>query len=45
MHGLTKPKYFKPNEFIHNASNFNKLPVDQQYLLNSTNMVQEMKIK
>ena len=45
MHGFTKPKYFRPHEFLHNASNFNRLPIDKQYRKNSTNMVNEANLK
>ena len=45
MRGLLKPKYFRPYEFIHNASNFNRLPIDKQYRKNSANMVKEAVLK
>ena len=45
MIGFIKPKYFRPNELIHNASNFNRLPIDKQYIRNSKNMVNEAVLK
>jgi hypothetical protein len=45
MHGFVKPKYFKPNEFFHNASNFNKAPIGNQYREHSTNLVNEAILK
>ena len=45
MSGFTRPKYFRPGEFIHNASNFSKRPIDKQYLRNCQNMVFEAKMK
>lgn len=45
MSGYTKPKYFKPNDLIHNASNFNRLPIEKQYLRNSKNLVNEALLK
>ena len=32
MTSYTRPKYFRPNELIHNASNFNRMPIEKQYL-------------
>lgn len=45
MTGYTRQKYFKPGDFIHNASNFNKVPIEKSYRQNSVNMVEEAKMK
>ena len=45
MNSFTRPKYFRPNDLIHNASNFNRLPMEKQYLKNSKNLVNEAILK
>ena len=45
MNQLTKTKYWKPDEFIHNASNFNRAPLYKQFRNNSINMVHEAQMK
>ncbi len=45
LNGAAKIKYFKPGEFLHNASNFSKRPAELQHRQSSFNMINEAKMK
>ena len=45
IQNLTKTNYFKPNQFIEEASHFNKVPINKQYRERSVNMINEVALK
>ena len=40
-----KQKYFRTDDLINKACNFNNVPIDQNYLQNKQNMINEIKMQ